>query len=245
MLLISSSLYHFVFNITSSFNCSTPGPGFHHGLSSFLGRSSIPDGTKTSTLSFHSHDSRLPIDGTSSFYSENSAKHSDVMLTITTIPALALPITSDEMGIIFNIPPPGGKTNKAQDTGVEPAQRGSDPQFMLHEHKLGVSVHVVHPLINEARGAFPAARAAYNRARGAVGELAENRPAGDVGPSCSPKHEPPGAADAKRLLSVTRALLLVNADHGSAWNSRKEVVRDGHHGSIREEVKVLYSFKHD
>ncbi|CAM9200906.1 unnamed protein product [Laminaria digitata] len=47
-------------------------------------------------------------------------------------------------------------------------------------------------------------------------------------------------AAAERLLSVTRALLLVNADHGSAWNARKALVRDGVPESInvRQEIKA-------
>ena len=47
------------------------------------------------------------------------------------------------------------------------------------------------------------------------------------------------AAAAERLLSVTRALLLVNADHGSAWNARKELARDGVYSDVRQEIKVI------
>lgn len=47
------------------------------------------------------------------------------------------------------------------------------------------------------------------------------------------------AEAAGRLMSVSRALLLINADHGSAWNSRKEVVMDGRYGTVRDEIKVL------
>lgn len=46
------------------------------------------------------------------------------------------------------------------------------------------------------------------------------------------------SAAADRLMSVTRALLLINADHGSAWNARKEVVTDGRYGTVRDEIKV-------
>ncbi|CAM9364482.1 unnamed protein product [Ectocarpus fasciculatus] len=49
------------------------------------------------------------------------------------------------------------------------------------------------------------------------------------------------AVAAETLLSVTRALLLVNADHGSAWNARKQLVVDGscEGGSIPQEIKLL------
>lgn len=93
-------------------------------------------------------------------------------------------------------------------------------------------MHSVHPLINEARRAFPAARNDYTRARreGLGGDGTAQQGAG-----CADME-----VAAERLLSVTRALLLVNADHGSAWNARKALVRDGVPESInvRQEIKA-------
>lgn len=93
-------------------------------------------------------------------------------------------------------------------------------------------MHSVHPLINEARRAFPAAREDYTCAR--RGELGSDS-TDQQGVGCGD-----AVAGASRLLSVTRALLLVNADHGSAWNARKALVRDGVHESInvRQEIKA-------
>ena len=96
-------------------------------------------------------------------------------------------------------------------------------------------MHSVHPLINEARRAFPAAREDYTRARG--GEL----------DSDGTDRQVAGCGDidaaASTLLSVTRALLLVNADHGSAWNARKVLVRDRVHENInvRQEIKASFA----
>lgn len=174
----------------------------------------------------------------------------------TPLPSSIRPLAlgSDELGIIFSIAPPnpppaaqqhGSKAPSEGDpppppaTTPPPAGAGcsgaAEPQFILQEHKLGVSVHSIHPLINEARAAFPAARLEYRRLRqererrrrhevGGEGERqgrGEERAAGGVD-----LDERIGAA-AGRLLSATRALLLVNADHGSAWNARKELVVDG------------------
>lgn len=145
----------------------------------------------------------------------------------------AINICSDELGIIFTVPRTGPDPADTDiDIGsLQEKDSSPEPQFILQEHKLGVSVHSVHPLINEARRAFPGARAEYLRARreSLGGELLERKGLGGV-------EEVETAAE--RLLSVTRALLLVNADHGSAWNARKGLVRDGVGGGIRQEIKV-------
>lgn len=91
----------------------------------------------------------------------------------------------------------------------------------------------MHPLINEARGAFPTARAEYLRARRDKLACQLNREGGGGEGSVDL------AQAAERLLSVTRAFLLVNADHGSAWNARKEIVINGVFGNVRQEIKVF------
>lgn len=147
---------------------------------------------------------------------------------------------SDELGIIFNIPPPssGGISEATVATASLEGTR-SEPHFIVQEHKLGISVHSVHPLINEARGAFFSARKDYLRARDVVF-------GGTSAIICTPDINVCESADAElslatatsRLMSVTRALLLVNADHGSAWNARKKVIQHGKCGSVLEEIKV-------
>lgn len=103
-------------------------------------------------------------------------------------------------------------------------------------------MHIVHPLINEARRAFPVARKKFLRTRCLSagenpGPAVRARATGDN--QCShPMGSSSAIAAAERLLSVTRALLLVNADHLSAWNARKQVVLDGLHGSVEDEIKV-------
>ncbi|CAN0538677.1 unnamed protein product, partial [Ectocarpus sp. 12 AP-2014] len=113
-------------------------------------------------------------------------------------------------------------------------------QFILQEHKLGVSVHSIHPLINEARAAFPVARREYRRLRQAHSSR-EQMPSEE---RTKPREGRGGALSgvavaAGTLLSVTRALLLVNADHGSAWNTRKQLLVDGlfEGSSIPQEIK--------
>lgn len=96
-------------------------------------------------------------------------------------------------------------------------------------------MHSVHPLINEARRAFPAAREEYTRARrGKLGSHSTDQ----QGTGCGDME-----AAGSKLLSVTRALLLVNADHGSAWNARKALVRDRVHESanVRQEIKAGFA----
>lgn len=144
-------------------------------------------------------------------------------------------LNSDELGIIF-CKPPAKEAPAADPADSDDANAGatssSEPHFILQEHKLGVSVHSVHPLINEARRAFLAAREDYTCAR--RGELGSDS-TDQQGTGCGDV-----VAAARRLLSVTRALLLVNADHGSAWNARKALVRDEVHESInvRQEIKA-------
>lgn len=145
--------------------------------------------------------------------------------TRTTVrPAPKPPPISNELGIIFIPPPNSSAEGKKSDTGQAQEAVLSEPQFILREHKLGVSVHSVHPLINEARAAFPVARRDYQREREEEGKRIDLS-AGAV-------------AAAERLLSVTRALLLVNADHGSAWNARKELAQGGVFTNIHQEIKV-------
>lgn len=206
-------------------------------------------------------------------------------------------LCSDELGIIFSVAPPtpAAQAEPIPDTGRKadappPGPSGStaaaaapddddsdgaapapEPQFILQEHKLGVSVHSVHPLINQARAALPAARREYRwlkqkacagagTCRGRDGGCREDgqdaaRAAaaaagreGDLGKTAvgataaavAAVEAAAAAVAAERLLSVTRALLLVNADHGSAWNARKEVVVDGlcEGASIPQEMKA-------
>lgn len=146
---------------------------------------------------------------------------------------LSFIIISDELGIIFCKSPP---QSAADDANSGEATSSSEPHFILQEHKLGVSVHSVHPLINEARRAFPAAREDYERKRRMVLESDSTDQLGADGADLE--------AATERLMSVTRALLLVNADHGSAWNARKASVRDavGVHGysNVRQEIKARF-----
>ncbi|CAM9491718.1 unnamed protein product [Ectocarpus sp. 6 AP-2014] len=155
----------------------------------------------------------------------------------------------EELGIIFSVPPPptpaGPPADAACPEETTPSSADDvapEPQFILQEHKLGVSVHSIHPLINEARAAFPIARREYRRLRQAHSSL-ERMPSEE---SSKPKEGRGGALSgvavaAATLLSVTRALLLVNADHGSAWNTRKQLVVDGlcERSSIAQEIKLL------
>ncbi|CBJ28281.1 conserved unknown protein [Ectocarpus siliculosus] len=159
------------------------------------------------------------------------------------------PAFSEELGIIFSVPPPptpaGPPADAACPEETTPSSTDDvapEPQFILQEHKLGVSVHSIHPLINEARAAFPVARREYRRLRRAHSSL-ERMPSEE---SSKPKEGRGGALSgvavaAATLLSVTRALLLVNADHGSAWNTRKQLVVDGlcEGSSIPQEIKLL------
>eukprot|EP00752_Nemacystus_decipiens_P004469 g4081.t1 len=180
----------------------------------------------------------------------------------------------DELGIIFSVAPPApapveptptkgqpppshpSATAAAADTAsaAGPSGGAAEPQFILQEHKLGVSVHSIHPLVNEARAAFPAARREYRRLKQVCAEALQgrgcNRLEQDQDGQTGTNESSTGtagagsaavaaaAAAAERLLSVTRALLLVNADHGSAWNARKEVAVDGL-WSIAQEMKLL------
>lgn len=152
------------------------------------------------------------------------------------------------------IPPPQGE--KGSQEGHE-QQEGSvttppppEPQFLVQDHKLGVSAYSLHALVNEARGAFPSARREYQRARrnlransdssgGREQHIQKHKNNADT-PDCLGSEIANGVlvTAASRLFSVTRALLLINADHGSAWNARKEVVQDGLYGSVRDEIKV-------
>lgn len=134
---------------------------------------------------------------------------------------------SDELGVIFTVSPPKSAQCQPASTDAE-AFTPQEPQFILQQHKLGLSVHSVHSLINEAREAFPEARQDYLRARGR--EIS----GGDTQGKRGQEH----AVAAEKLLCVTRALLLINADHGSAWNSRKELVSDGVYGDVRGEIKA-------
>ncbi|CAM9767098.1 unnamed protein product [Ectocarpus sp. 4 AP-2014] len=154
----------------------------------------------------------------------------------------------EELGIIFSVPPPPAPAVPPADaacteeTTPSSADVAPEPQFILQQHKLGVSVHSIHPLINEARAAFPVARREYRRLRQAHSSR-ERMPSEE---STKPKEGRGGALSgvavaAGTLLSVTRALLLVNADHGSAWNTRKQLVVDGlfEGSSIPQEIKLL------
>ncbi|CAM9490647.1 unnamed protein product, partial [Pylaiella littoralis] len=204
----------------------------------------------------------------------------------------------DELGIIFTVPPPkprpaesnpaevvGGSSSppsppapSASSASAADATAVAEPQFILQEHKLGVSVHSIHPLINEARAAFPAARRHYRQLKRAHLQQQQqqeqeqqhqqeqeqeereskfrqeedgHRDGVDARVETAKRGEGDDrdleaaaalAAAAERVLSVTRALLLVNADHGSAWNARKEIVTDGlcEGGcSILQEIKLL------
>ncbi|CAN0350276.1 unnamed protein product, partial [Ectocarpus sp. 12 AP-2014] len=153
----------------------------------------------------------------------------------------------EELGIIFSVPPPPTPAGPPADAACTEETTPSsgdvtpEPQFILQEHKLGVSVHSIHPLINEARAAFPVARREYRRLRQAHSSR-ERMPSEE---STKPREGRGGALSgvavaAGTLLSVTRALLLVNADHGSAWNTRKQLVVDGlfEGSSIPQEIKV-------
>lgn len=119
---------------------------------------------------------------------------------------------------------------KEEASVAPPPSPPPEPQFLVQDHKLGVSVHSVHALINEGRAAFPSARREYQRARRNLRANSDNSGGG--------QQRRVAAAAAARLFSVTRALLLINADHGSAWNARKEVVQDGLYGSVRDEIKA-------
>lgn len=143
--------------------------------------------------------------------------------TLDTIPAH----NSDELGVIFTVSPPKSAQRQPAGTDAE-VSTPSEPQFILQQHKLGISVHSVHSLINEAREAFPAARRDYLHARRE--DISGGHTEGKRGEE--------EAVAAETLLCVTRALLLINADHGSAWNSRKELVSDGVYGNIRGEIKA-------
>lgn len=216
---------------------------------------------------------------------------------IVYLPSLVAVTYSDELGIIFSVPPPAPAPAPAPAAAPAPAEPTSadgepppsrpsttaaaaaaattsaaatsaaaaEPQFILQEHKLGVSVHSIHPLINEARAAFPAARREYRRLKeescrseafpqgrrdnSSGRRLGLGLEDGEDGRTTTKQSNmtstaevaaAAAAAAAERLLSVTRALLLVNADHGSAWNSRKEIVVDGlcDGGSIPQEIKA-------
>lgn len=153
--------------------------------------------------------------------------------------------------------PADARTGGAEKECARESAIVTEPQFIVREHKLGVSVHSIHPLINEAREAFPLARREYLRARrqwlddhgksigdgcrqGAgsqKGAAGEQESAGRERTESDRYDDLRKASD--RLSSVTRALLLVNADHGSAWNARKGLVQDGRHGSVRKEIKVM------
>ena len=185
-------------------------------------------------------------------------------------------VHSDELGIIFSVAPPApapAEPTSAKREGPPPSHpsttaaaaapaagaAGAEPQFILQEHKLGVSVHSIHPLVNEARAALPAARREYRRLkqqacvesfRGRVDQdqnqdqdedgTKENKAVTAAAAAAAAAAVAAAAAAAERLLSVTRALLLVNADHGSAWNARKEIAADGlcDGGSIPQEIKA-------
>ncbi len=122
-------------------------------------------------------------------------------------------------------------------------------------------MHSIHALINEARAAFPPARLEYRRLRQARARLHEDGEAeegagrrgggggarggggeggGGGGDDVELDLDEKIGAAAGRVLSATRALLLVNADHGSAWNARKELVVDGlcEGSSISHEMKA-------
>ncbi|CAM9412224.1 unnamed protein product [Discosporangium mesarthrocarpum] len=60
-----------------------------------------------------------------------------------------------------------------------------------------------------------------------------------VGESTVAERETDLVMAANELMSVTRAILLVNADHGSAWNARKVVIEDRSFRDLQEEIKLL------
>lgn len=159
------------------------------------------------------------------------------MTSSCSIRFLPPPHDSDELGVIFTVPPantaqPEPTTASGGTASAEEATQASEPHFILQQHKLGVSVHSIHPLVNEAREAFPAARRDYFLAREEGKDVSGGNPDGVRGGGG-------GEAEAAgTLLCVTRALLLVNADHGSAWNARKKLVSDGVYGNVRGEIKV-------
>jgi hypothetical protein len=86
-----------------------------------------------------------------------------------------------------------------------------DSYFQLHEHKLGVAFAAVAPLFAHAYGV-------YLRARKQMDCL-------DIDL-------------ARVILQSTRTMMLVNADHYSAMNSRKRLICAGLH-SCREELLFL------
>ncbi|CAN0016424.1 unnamed protein product, partial [Choristocarpus tenellus] len=162
---------------------------------------------------------------------------------------------SDELGVIFSLPP--------QDTNDVETNGGKETYpFILQDHKLGVSMHCLHPLISEARAQLFPARDAYLRTRNkhisisgsGIGTVTVNKnlptpqsegagkPKLETTEECPILHSGTGvgeqAISAMKLMSITRALLLVNADHVSAWNARKLVIQDGSAGGVDEEIKV-------
>eukprot|EP00741_Cyanophora_paradoxa_P010022 tig00000157_g9708.t1 len=82
-----------------------------------------------------------------------------------------------------------------------------DPPLVVENHKLGVAPWFIPVLYVQARKAFAEA----------LPSLRERVRAG----------ERPDQELARRLLSCTRGVLLVNADHGTAWNARKRALEAG------------------
>ncbi|CAN0172243.1 unnamed protein product, partial [Phaeothamnion confervicola] len=97
----------------------------------------------------------------------------------------------------------------APSSDAKAAEVGRLAPFQTFEHKLGFSAEHLLPLAHEARREYCKARSAYKDAC----EAAPGESNAALCPSVT-----------RRLMSTTRALLLVNADHNSVWNARKTLV---------------------
>ncbi|KAG6544644.1 hypothetical protein Mapa_013949 [Marchantia paleacea] len=100
--------------------------------------------------------------------------------------------------------------------------------FWCGEHKLAISMLALAPLYKYAKDAFTSSSAEYKRmcraeqnspsALGTIKEEHENQESGTVTSSTGKC----GLEDS--LMSYTRALVLINCDHASAWNMRKRIL---------------------
>ncbi|EFJ05296.1 hypothetical protein SELMODRAFT_431671 [Selaginella moellendorffii] len=98
--------------------------------------------------------------------------------------------------------PNAGEGSKSPCDGAGAGEYCEASWFWLRDHKLGIAVNALRPLYTEAQAVFSALRA-------------EEKQCG---------RQENGFSKEESLLKVTRALLIVNSDYSTAWNTRKRVL---------------------